>query len=59
MTICGLQKPCYNMAASEILIRDRVISLPVMSDVTEMTCNQTTETRVKTFGREEMNLQGE
>ena len=43
------------MAASEILIRDRVISVPVRSDVTEVTCRQTTVTYVKTFGREGMN----
>ena len=47
------------MAASEILICDRVISVPVMSDVTEVTCQQTTVTLVKTFGMEGMNLQEE
>jgi hypothetical protein len=54
-----LQKPYFNMAASEILICDRVISVPVMSDVTEVTCQQTTVTLVKTFGMEGMNLQEE
>ena len=34
------------MAASEILIRDRIISVHVMSDVPEVTCKQTTESRV-------------
>ena len=42
------------MAASEILIRDRVMSVRVMSDV-----GQTTETRVMAFGKEETNLQEE
>jgi hypothetical protein len=40
------------MAGSETLIRDRVISVRVMSDVTEVTFKQTMETRVMAFGRE-------
>ena len=55
----GLQKQFSNTAVSEILIRDRVISVRIMSVVTEVTCKQTTETRVMAFGREGMNFQKE
>jgi len=47
-------------AASKILIRDRVISVPVLTNVTEVTCKQTTVTHVKTFweGRNEWKGEG-
>jgi len=37
-TVDLLQKPCSYMTVSEILIRDRVISVCVMSVTTEVTC---------------------